>query len=480
MAAVGAATLPGLMGFAALPGQAGPIAAKVAGPQMKLIPAQNKITVSRFGRRVFLDPGIWLAAMGSPLELDVSRASYAKPMTITQVIHTKSSHTVRRAWPASVLDGWHGLKNFATMTVKNSAGKVVATSRTRLCLDSFDTQRVTPDSPATSPYPEDCGSNPFTLGQVWGVQKDWAVNPFDFGRSFKLALGTYHVTVSVNPTYVKLLHISASAAHATITAKVVKGNSGAAAVRQSPRAGHTPAKPPAVPAMASPPKDTLPDMIPLPSHGIRTSHTRSGLDLLDFGATVWMGGNGPLDVEGFRSAGSPVMKAYQYFWRDGKVIGRTRAGTMGFDTQKGHNHWHFQQFAKYQLLNKNKSLTVSSHKVGFCIAPTDAIDLVLKNATWNPPFLGFGDCGSQTSLWVGEQMPLGWGDTYTQSVAGQAFNITHVRNGTYFIAVTANPERVIHETNTRNDVSFRKVILGGRRGHRTVKVPAVHGIDPEH
>ncbi len=38
-----------------------------------------------------------------------------------------------------------------------------------------------------------------------------------------------------------------------------------------------------------------------------------------------------LDVEGFRSNGSPIMKAYQYFWKNGRVIGRTRAGTMGFD-----------------------------------------------------------------------------------------------------------------------------------------------------
>jgi hypothetical protein len=31
----------------------------------------------------------------------------------------------------------------------------------------------------------------------------------------------------------------------------------------------------------------------------------------------------------------------------------------------------------------------------------------------------------------------------------------------------------------RNDVSLRRVILGGKPGHRTVRVPAWHGIDPE-
>ena len=45
--------------------------------------------------------------------------------------------------------------------------------------------------------------------------------------------------------------------------------------------------------------------------------------------------------------------------------------------------------------------------------------------------------------------------------------------------MTANPEKVLHETTTSNDVSLRKIILGGTPGPRTGKVPAWHGIDPE-
>src|SRR5207237_9606279 len=114
------------------------------------------------------------------------------------------------------------------------------------------------------------------------------------------------------------------------------------------------------------------------------------LDLLNVGATVWVGGNSQLDVQGFRSNASPVMKAYQYFWQNGRVIGRARAGTMGFDRRSGHNHWHFQQFAAYRLLNAGKSLVVRSHKQGFCIAPTDGVDLLLPHAAWNPPLFQFG------------------------------------------------------------------------------------------
>jgi hypothetical protein len=125
-------------------------------------------------------------------------------------------------------------------------------------------------------------------------------------------------------------------------------------------------------------------------------------------------------------------------------------------------------------------VAVRSHKVGFCIAPTDAVDLLLRHAVWQPSSIGLlGQCGSPTALWVQEYMPVGWGDTYFQTVAGQSFDITHVPNGTYYIEIVANPEKVLYETTTRNDVSLRKVILGGTPGHRTVKVPAWHGIDPE-
>jgi hypothetical protein len=185
-------------------------------------------------------------------------------------------------------------------------------------------------------------------------------------------------------------------------------------------------------------------------------------------------------VVGFRTNGSPVMQAYQYFWENGRVIGRARAGTMGFDSKPGHNHWHFEQFARYQLLDAAKNLAVRSRKVGFCIAPTDPVALLARHAVWQPPFTGFfGACGTPTALSVQEMMPIGWGDTYTQTLPGQAFDITSVPNGTYYIEIIANPEHVLYETNTHNDVSLRKVILGGTPGARTVTVPAWHGIDPE-
>jgi len=71
----------------AVPGVPVASAARVPGPVVKLEAAQRSITLDSFGGKVFLDPGIWVAALGSPLQFDVRRAPYSSPITITQIIH---------------------------------------------------------------------------------------------------------------------------------------------------------------------------------------------------------------------------------------------------------------------------------------------------------------------------------------------------------------------------------------------------------
>lgn len=466
--------------------------ATARGPSLKLIITQKTVTVLKPRRGPeFINPGIWVSAVGSDLRLDVQRASYTKPVTITQIIKTPWGTTQRRPLPASLLDGWNGLKDFILLTIRNSHGKVVATQKQTFCPGAFDTERASPSSPAANPYPQQCNAfDPFPLGEVWGLTQGWAVNPsgnFCFFRCpapppVNLPLGKYRATETISAPYTGLFHIPAPDATATVNLKVIKARScpppGCAAAHRGTR-GHLPQLP-QVPTLANPPRAALPQLTALPSWGIRTAHTKAGLDVLSFSATVWVGGNSPLDVEGFRQSGSPVMKAYQYFWRNGKVIGRAPAGTMGFEKGKGENEWHFEQFARYRLLTVSKKLAVISNKVGFCIAPTDPVNMLIRSAVWQPPFIGLGGaCGSPGALWVQEYLPDGWGDTYVQTLAEQAFDITNVPNGTYYIEITANPLHKLHELSTAGNTSLRKIILGGTKGHRTVKVPAWHGIDPE-
>ena len=113
----------------------------------------------------------------------------------------------------------------------------------------------------------------------------------------------------------------------------------------------------------------------LPAWGMSIDeYSEPGRDFLDFGATVWDAGPAPMVVEGFRRTGTNIMDAWQTFYRGDKPVARAPVGTLVYDSDPGHEHWHFKQFAAYRLLGADKQQVVRSQKTGFCLAPTDAID----------------------------------------------------------------------------------------------------------
>jgi len=469
------------------------------GPQLKLIVAQRQIEAAKYGKQpVFFDPGIWVASLHSAFQIDVSRSSYTRPVTATEVIRTAHG-TIYRPLPSWIVaSGWIGVRHFLQLTVRNSRGRVIDHSDLPFCpAAGYETGKATPDSAATDPYPEQCSSfDPFPLGEVWGLARGWAEDSVGYVE-YRLGLGTYTVTETISPQYVRMFGISRADATGSTRVKVVSSKqccspvgccvpgprtsapapAGFVLVHQAPAARSRPVSNASARLLTHVPADALPDLIPLPSWGISVANAKK-TSFLDFGATVWISGHSPLDVEGFRVAGTNTMLAYQYFYKDGtKLIGRIRVGTMGF---ANYNAWHFNQFAQYFLLNKSKKVVVRSRKVGFCIAPTDGVNMLLPHATWVPSYTGIaGNCGDPAALWATEILPIGWGDTYIQTVPYQSFDISQIPNGTYYIEIVANPEHLLHELSTGNDVSLREVIISGTKGHRTVRVPPWHGIDPE-
>ncbi|WLQ68329.1 lysyl oxidase family protein [Streptomyces glycanivorans] len=219
-----------------------------------------------------------------------------------------------------------------------------------------------------------------------------------------------------------------------------------------------------------------PDLRSLPAYGITIGAGdggEPGKDYLAFSANVWNAGPAQLVVDGFRKPGNALMDAYQYFYdASGKQVGYTPTGTMEWDPRPGHEHWHFTDFASYRLLKADKKETVRSGKEAFCLANTDAVDYTVENANWHPDNTDLSTaCGQENSISVREVLDVGSGDTYTQDLPGQSFDITGLPNGTYFIQVLANPENRLKETDLSNNSALREVVLGGKPGARTVTVP---------
>jgi hypothetical protein len=419
---------------------------------------------------------VYVSASGGNFEIEQAREGYGSPFVTRQLFSGGGSAGL----PDDLIDSWRGLSDFLHVTLTRRDGTVRVDREVPFCPNTWGKVRVGPQGPSLPVYPESCSRNPFTLGSVYGIEQDWGVSVAEGAfRGFYLRLkeGRYTMRVAIADRYLGLFDVDPEAAAVSVTVVVKERERGRSTtpIRTAdigaPTAG--------VPTVRAAGTAGLPDLQPLPSWGIGVRRTERG-EFLTFGANVWVSGNGPLVVEGFRREGEAVMDAYQYFWEDGAPVGRARVGEMEFDDRRGHDHWHFRQFAAYQLLAENRTTVVKSSKESFCLVPTDAIDLTLPAAELRPGNVGlWTSCGGRTDLWIREVLPVGWGDTYYQYLPGQSFNLEGVPNGTYYVKVVANPGRQLQELRYDNNVRLREVILHGRPGRRWVEVPPWHGIDTE-
>ena len=448
-----------------------------ADPTIGMRAARGTIEVSRRPNRAgWLDPALSVVAVDGPFELRVTRADYDEPLTLTRSLPGGGSQTLN----SEFLQEWNGLKDFLRIRITNSRGKLVKRRTLDFCPNSWDQQRVNDSGPFDPTYPYFCSGGPFTTGMVWGIDQGWATNILEYsGLRLNGPDGRYTLTARITQDYVDAFGVPEELASTDVTVKLktTAGGGGGCHHCKLHRAQAQQQSSVDVPVIANPDPAILPDLAALPAFGMRVSNGNK--QYLRFGATVWLGGASALHVEGFRRPKENLMDAFQYFYEGGEVIGKAPVGSFEYDDRRGHSHWHFKQFAGYRLISDDGTKVVRSKKEAFCLAPTDPVDLTLEGAQWRPDEIGFGgsNCGGQSSLWVREVLPLGWGDTYHQSRPGQSFDVTNLPDGTYFLEVEANPGTLIHDASTDNNVVRRKVIINTRNGKRVLRVPPWRGVD---
>ena len=454
-----------------------PVSAGGARPELRLLATRSEVRVHRFSSgHVYVDPQVYVSASGGNFEIEQAREDYGSPFVTRQLFDGGGSATL----PDDLIDSWWGLSDFLHITLTRRDGSVRVDREVPFCPNTWGKVRVGPQGPSLPVYPESCSRNPFTLGSVYGIEQDWGASVAQGAfRGFYLRLkeGRYTMRIAIADRYLDVFDVDPEATSVSVSVVVKERERGRYSAPT--RAADVGAPTAGVPTVRAAGTAGLPDLQPLPSWGIGVRRTERG-EFLTFGANVWVSGNGPLVVEGFRREGERVMDAYQYFWEDGVPVGRARVGEMEFDDRRGHDHWHFRQFAAYQLLAEDRTTVVKSSKESFCLVPTDAIDLTLAAAALRPGNVGlWTSCGGRSDLWIREVLPVGWGDTYYQYLPGQSFSLKGVPNGTYYVKVVANPGRRLQELRYDNNVRLRQVIVRGRPGRRWVEVPPWHGIDTE-
>lgn len=109
-----------------------------------------------------------------------------------------------------------------------------------------------------------------------------------------------------------------------------------------------------------------------------------------------------------------------------------------FEFAACHNHFHFQHYATYKLIDESGTVWKAA-KRGFCMLDTDPFNVGTGDGTWN-----YRSCGTATRDGF-QGITDGWADTYVWFLAGQFFVLDGgdgqpvVPPGKYFIEVEVNP-----------------------------------------
>ena len=452
-----------------------------------VLTAPDQVKAKSYDGWIYSTFGVRMVAQGEKFEIRATRepgvdpgwwgdSRYSSPITATW---KRESGDV----DLGELSSWQGLPDFARLQVFRADGTRIRNISTDGCFNG-NARKVGPAGPLSNPYPWGCPWNPFTLGSVMGIAQDYAVPLVsEWGTQMRLKPGTYELTASIRSDYRDIFGIADADGVVSTTLVVEKAREGRFRAASAARSGTdnlgAVGEEPTSNSAGALADVNAPDLRALPAFGVGLNRKGTAMR---FGATVWNGGAGPMVIEGFRDDRSVEdMTAYQYYVDEhGEKTGYEQVGQFHFH-EGNHNHWHFQDFARYRLFaadaegNRLDDVVVKSTKQSFCLVATDAVDLTVPNADMRPEFTDLGSqCGGPGALSLREVLANGHGDTYYQYRTGQAFRLGDLEDGIYYVAVEANPDdkdgRNLRELDYDNNTSYRKVrLLTTDKGVRKVR-----------
>ena len=219
--------------------------------------------------------------------------------------------------------------------------------------------------------------------------------------------------------------------------------------------------------------------------------------LLRFSSYIRNVGPGPLEVTGENPVSGAISGAglNQVVTHDDlmKVAEPMPGAQLKYEETDGHNHWHFQQAARYSLWNDAKTQEIGfSKKVGFCF-----LDIGHGDPNYNPllddpnhfqytgtvaPMVGtpplppfpsstnnclagapsfpiVGEVPQRTKIDMG--ISTGWRDVYERTLPFQYVDVSDVTPGVYWVRSDVDPQNLIREENENNAPAYARATVPG-------------------
>jgi hypothetical protein len=215
--------------------------------------------------------------------------------------------------------------------------------------------------------------------------------------------------------------------------------------------------------------ELLPDLITLQPTGLRIV-TAGAHRLLRFSSTIGNVGAGPVELQPRRrdcnGDGDPAndRSAIQRLFRDGNGDGvYERPVDVAFDQRIAgcfeysvtHGHWHFHDYASYELRDPGTDSVVASNaKVGFCLLDTLHPYPGVPGSPTRGHYRGCERGSVQGSS-------VGYADLYQWYLPGQWIDVSGVPDGSYCLVTTVDPANQLLESDDTDNAYRQSVELVG-------------------
>ena len=194
-----------------------------------------------------------------------------------------------------------------------------------------------------------------------------------------------------------------------------------------------------------------------------SSKPSEGTKRLRFETIIWNAGAGPMELRPDNREEEASTYAFQRLYSRGEdgdltLVREATVGSFAFHAK--HKHWHFGNFAAFELHTVASDgsvgdvIVASADKVSFCLLDDEEIALDMENS---PQKAAYHQCKQDTN----QGISVGWGDSYESFLPGQNIDISEVADGEYWLVFVADPSNLLEESDDSNNTSAVKLNLTG-------------------
>jgi len=189
----------------------------------------------------------------------------------------------------------------------------------------------------------------------------------------------------------------------------------------------------------------LPDLLTLPpSDLLLRTNPVDGTRLIRFTNSIMNNGPGTMELWGTRNPETGKVTVKQRIRNRDNSTDAITVGEFFFHPE--HNHWHFGNFARYEIWSLEpdgglKSIVAFSNKVSYCLRDDELANDFLSTSRQT-----YTSCNQET-----QGISVGWVDTYRYHLEGQSIDITSLSNGVYALRSTVNPDENLWELDYANN-----------------------------